>query len=124
MCIIDWSSDVCSSDLMAKLNFIYDSARVGKPPDSIPALLDWAKAHPGRFTYPAPPDFLGSTFLKQVLIELSPDPSFLQQPVESEAQVEEAARPLWEYLDALHPHLWRGGDRSEEQTSELQSLMR
>ncbi|HEY9538778.1 MAG TPA: ABC transporter substrate-binding protein [Kiloniellaceae bacterium] len=95
---------------MAKLNFIYDSARVGKPPDSIPALLDWAKAHPGRFTYPAPPDFLGSTFLKQVLIELSPDPSFLQQPVESEAQVEEAARPLWEYLDALHPHLWRGGD--------------
>src|SRR3546814_1890415 len=47
---------------------------------------------------------------KQVLIELSPDPSFLQQPVESEAQVEEAARPLWEYLDALHPHLWRGGD--------------
>src|SRR3546814_440223 len=55
-------------------------------------------------------DFLGSTFLKQVLIELSPDPSFLQQPVESEAQVEEAARPLWEYLDALHPHLWRGGD--------------
>ena len=20
-----------------------------------------------------------------------------------------AARPLWEYLDALHPHLWRGG---------------
>src|SRR3546814_7340509 len=98
-------------------------------------------------------DFLGSTFLKQVLIELSPDPSFLQQPVESEAQVEEAARPLWEYLDALHPHLWRGGDafpasgpaqrqllddgevdialsfypseaRSEEHTSELQSLMR
>src|SRR3546814_7673700 len=53
-------------------------------------------------------DFLGSTFLKQVLIELSPDPSFLQQPVESEAQVEEAARPL----------------RSEEHTSELQSLMR
>ena len=32
-----------------------------------PALLDWAKAHPGRFTYPAPPDFIGSTFLKHVL---------------------------------------------------------
>jgi putative thiamine transport system substrate-binding protein len=72
-------------------------------------LLDWAKAHPGRFTYPAPPDFLGSTFLKQVLIELAPDPAFLQAPVESDSQVEQVVRPLWQYLDALHPHLWRGG---------------
>ena len=94
---------------MAKLNFIYDSARIQQTPRSIPALLDWAKAHPGRFTYPAPPDFLGSTFLKQVLIELAPDPAFLQQPVGSDDRFEQAARPLWEYLDALHPHLWRGG---------------
>ncbi|MGF1595185.1 MAG: ABC transporter substrate-binding protein [Kiloniellaceae bacterium] len=94
---------------MAKLNFIYDSARVETTPGSIPDLLDWARAHPGRFTYPAPPDFLGTTFLKQVLIELAPDPGFLQQPVESDAQVEQTAQPLWEYLDALHPHLWRGG---------------
>lgn len=94
---------------MAKLNFIYDSARVKETPGSIPALLDWAEAHPGRFTYPAPPDFLGSTFLKQVLIELAPDPAVLQKRVESDAQVEQVARPLWEYLDALHPHLWRGG---------------
>src|SRR3546814_288666 len=95
---------------MAKLNFIYDSARVAETPGSIRELLEWAQAHPGRFTYPAPPDFLGSTFLKQVLIELAADPAFLQQPVADEAQVEQAARPLWEYLDALHPHLWRGGE--------------
>ena len=95
---------------MAKLNFIYDSARVGQTPGSIPELLDWCKAHPGRFTYPTPPDFLGTTFLKQVLIELAPDPSFLQKPVENDAQVEQVARPLWEFLDALHPLLWRGGE--------------
>jgi len=95
---------------MAKLNFIYDSARVNETPGSIPALLDWAKAHPGRFTYPTPPDFIGTTFLKQVLIELAPDPAFLQVPVESDSQVEQVARPLWEFLDALHPHLWRGGE--------------
>jgi putative thiamine transport system substrate-binding protein len=94
---------------MAKLNFIYDSARVKKTPASIPELLRWAEAHPGRFTYPAPPDFLGSTFLKQVLIALTPDADSLQQPVENDAQLEQAARPLWGYLEALHPHLWRGG---------------
>lgn len=95
---------------MAKLNFIYDSARVAETPGSIPTLLDWARANPGRFTYPTPPDFLGSTFLKQVLIELAPDPAFLQQAVVDDSQVEQVARPLWEFLDALHPHLWRGGE--------------
>lgn len=94
---------------MAKLNFVYDSARVTQTPGSIPELLAWTAANPGRFTYPTPPDFLGSTFLKQVLIELAPDPAFLQAPVVSDSQVEQVARPLWEFLDALHPHLWRGG---------------
>ena len=66
---------------MAQFVFFYDTKAVAEPPRSIPALLEWAKAHPGRFTYPAPPDFIGSTFLKQVLIELTPDPDVLQRPV-------------------------------------------
>ncbi|MGF1608679.1 MAG: ABC transporter substrate-binding protein [Kiloniellales bacterium] len=94
---------------MAKFNFIYDSARVSETPGSIPKLLAWAEAHPGRFTYPAPPDFLGSTFLKQALIELVPDPAVLQAPVADEAQFAEVTAPLWPYLEALAPHLWRGG---------------
>ena len=95
---------------MAKINFVYDSARVTETPDSMPAFLDWAKAHPGRFTYPAPPDFIGSTFLKQVLIELTPDPALLQKPVpEDEDAFAQATAPLWSYLEALHPYLWRGG---------------
>src|ERR687892_305878 len=67
---------------MAQLVFLYDMASVPQPPRTIPALLDWVKANPGRFTYPAPPDFIGSTFLKQVLIELTPDADALQGPVE------------------------------------------
>ncbi len=94
---------------MAKINFIYDSARVSDTPGSIPAFLDWAAAHPGRFTYPAPPDFTGSTFLKQVLIELTPDAALLQQDVPDEAAFARATAPLWAYLEALHPRLWRGG---------------
>ena len=56
---------------MAQIVFIYDTARVSDPPRSMAALLAWAEAHPGRFTYPAPPDFTGTTFLKQALYELS-----------------------------------------------------
>ena len=94
---------------MAKINFVYDSARVQTPPQTIPRFLNWAKANPGRFTYPAPPNFIGSTFLKQVLIELTPDPAALQKPVPDDAAFEKATVPLWRYLEALHPHLWRGG---------------
>jgi len=94
---------------MAKINFIYDSARVDDTPGSIPALLAWARAHPGRFTYPGPPDFIGSTFLKQALIELTPDPAALQQEAPEGADFERATAPLWAYLEALHPYLWRGG---------------
>ncbi len=94
----------------AKINFIYDSARVDAPPRSIAAFLDWAKAHPGRFTYPAPPDFIGSTFLKQIVIATAPDPGLLQSPVPDDATFQAATAPLWDYLDALHPHLWRHGE--------------
>jgi len=94
---------------MAKINFIYDSARIQDTPRSIPAFLDWTAAHPGRFTYPAPPDFTGTTFLKQVLIALTPEPDILQREAPDAAAFARATAPLWAYLEALHPRLWRGG---------------
>lgn len=93
---------------MAQVVFWHDTADVADPPRSMPALLAWAKANPGRFTYPQPPDFLGATFLKQALIELAPDPSVLAAPVD-DAAYEAATAPLWAFLDELTPHLWREG---------------
>ena len=92
---------------MAKLNFIYDSARLATPPRSMAALLDHAKANPGRVAYPAPPDFIGTTFLKQVVYEAAPDPSVLQRPAGDNFTAVTA--PMWRYLDELTPNLWRGG---------------
>jgi len=93
---------------MAQIVFIYDTTRVANPPRSMAALLAWAAAHPGRFTYPAPPDFTGTTFLKQALYELSDDPARLAKPV-AEADLAAATAPLWAYLDKLNPLLWRHG---------------
>ncbi len=94
---------------MAQFVFLYDTAVLALPPRSIPALLTWAKAHPGRFTYPAPPDFIGSTFLKQVLIELTPDPDVLQRPVAA-ADFAAVTAPLWRWLEEIRPYLWRRGE--------------
>ncbi len=108
---------------MAKINFIYDSARVRDTPRSIPAFLGWAGAHPGRFSYPAPPDFTGSTFLKQALIELTPDAAILQEEAPDDTAFTRATAPLWAYLEALHPRLWRGGKVFPASgTQQLQSL--
>lgn len=94
---------------MAQVVFMYDSATISEPPASMTAMLGWAQQNPGRLTYPQPPDFLGSTFLKQALIELTHDPDLLQQPPADQAAFDTATAPLWDYLDALHPKLWRSG---------------
>ena len=91
----------------AKLVFFHDEA-VEKDflPDSANDLLDWAKDNPGRFSYPAPPDFIGSSFLKQLLIELTDDRAKLLEPVNN-ATIDGDLEPLFAYLDELHPVLWR-----------------
>ncbi|MBI1417294.1 MAG: ABC transporter substrate-binding protein [Limimaricola sp.] len=93
---------------MAQVVFIHDTAREPDRLGSMGTILDWAKAHPGRFTYPQPPDFLGTTFLKQALIDLLPDPSVLQQPA-TDANYDAVTAPLWAWLDELTPNLWRQG---------------
>lgn len=93
---------------LAQLVFEYDSARLPDPPRSLEALTAWIVANPGRFTYPQPPDFTGSTFLKQVLHDLLPDPSVLARPA-TKATFEPVTAPLWGWLEKTRPFLWRDG---------------
>ncbi|MBS7807447.1 ABC transporter substrate-binding protein [Variovorax sp. PCZ-1] len=93
---------------MAQLTFYADRAKVPNPPRSTAALLAFAKANPGRVTYPKPPQFHGTTFLKQTLMDLTADRAPLYKPFDA-AAFAKITEPLWKHLDALHPHLWRGG---------------
>jgi putative thiamine transport system substrate-binding protein len=94
---------------MAQLTFYAERKRVERAPRSIDELLVWAKANPGRFTYPKPPQFLGTTFLKQVLAErLSAERERLYAPLVV-GDFARLAAPLWAWLDQAHPHLWREG---------------
>lgn len=93
---------------MAQVVFIHDTADLPERLGDMNAVLEWSTANPGRFTYPQPPDFLGTTFLKQVLVDILPDTAPLAQPVSDETY-DEVTAPLWAYLDALTPTLWRQG---------------
>ncbi|WP_041675908.1 ABC transporter substrate-binding protein [Ramlibacter tataouinensis] len=107
---------------MAQFTFFADRQRVPQPPRSMAALLEFARAQPGRVTYPRPPNFHGTTFLKQALLEATPDRTPLYRPV-TPAALERAGAPLWNYLDALRPHLWRGGRQHPQNAAAVRQMM-
>ncbi len=92
----------------AQFTFAYDEARVTDPPTTVAGLLDWAEAHPGRFTYPAPPDFTGSVFVRQALYALAGGADAVPTSFEEDAY-DELTPALWQRLRDLAPALWREG---------------
>ena len=106
---------------MAQLTFFGDRNVLHAPPRDIEGLLELARANPGRISYPAPPDFHGTTFVKQVLAETIADSSVMRREA-SEAEFDTAARPMWEYLDRLHPLMWRKGEQFPQSQAELTQM--
>lgn len=107
---------------IGQLNLMVNGDEVGTPPSSAAELLAWAKAHPGRFTYPKPPQFHGSSFLKQILLELTDDPAPLYREA-NDADFTRLTAPLWAWLDALHPALWRKGRLFPTSAAETRQLL-
>lgn len=107
---------------MAQFTLFADSRRLPTRPQSMQELLSLARAQPGRITYPRLPDFHGTTFVKQALVELAPDASALARPVTDAALAGQAA-PLWRFLDALRPHLWRGGRQYPQSAAAVRQMM-
>jgi putative thiamine transport system substrate-binding protein len=106
----------------AQVVFMYDGARVPEPPRSAQALLAWSKRHPGRLTHPGVRNFLGSTFLKQALYELTPDAALLQKPA-TDQNFAQATAALWRWYDELRPNLWRRGRQFPESGPAQRQLM-
>lgn len=107
---------------MAQLIFMYDKNTVSSHPRSMKELLDFARRNPGRVTYPAPPSFYGTTFIKQALLELAEDTSPLYGPV-GNADFEKVSAPLWDFLDQLHPNMWRKGRTFTSGAPEMKQLL-
>jgi putative thiamine transport system substrate-binding protein len=107
---------------MAQLVFLYDTKQLANHPKSMEDLLEFAGQNPGRFTYPAIPGFHGTTFIKQALYELIRDPGVLNHPVVL-SDFEKNTRPLWNFLDVLHPLLWRKGKVFPASASQMLGLL-
>lgn len=105
----------------AQFVFEYDSERIDTPPSSVKGLLSWAKAHPGEVTYPQPPDFTGSAFLRQLLYALSGGHEQYMKGW-NQKLFDKNAPKLWAYLNALKPHLWQGGKTYPKSAAELDTM--
>ena len=105
----------------AQFTFVYNSDTVTDVPTSLDELLDWARANPGRFTYPAPPDFTGSVFVREVLYSVSG--GYENVPLAfDQAAFDELTPALYAELQDLEPSLWRGGETYPQDSNELNQL--
>lgn len=118
--LVDWQNPAIVNDFGVPVDgcevpwntvqfaFAHDSATLPEPPRSMARLLDWIKANPGRFTYPAPPDFTGSAFVRHVFIHAAGRADTLLGPFD-QARFDVVATKTWAILNEIEPFLWRDG---------------
>ena len=82
--------------------FTFASTDVDNAPTTFEELGEWVANNPGRFTYPAPPDFTGSAFVRQAVQALGEDEAFA-------------------LLAEMQPNLWNGGQQPVDE-AELNTL--
>lgn len=92
----------------------YNAAAVGdEPPTTFEDLREWILANPGRFTYPAPPNHVGSAFVRQLFYWAAGSAEPFLEPFDQELY-DEVAPQVWAYLNEIKPALWREGQTYPE----------
>lgn len=108
----------------AQLVVIYDSAKIKEDelPRSAQALMALAQKYPGKITYPAPPDFTGSAFVRNVICDVVGRDKLDNLNPRDKAAVEAAVRPGMEFLAGLKPYLWRKGETYPATLAQLHNM--
>ena len=105
----------------AQLVLYNDSAVTPEAPASAQALLDYCRQYPGRVTYPAPPDFTGSAFVRNIIYEVCGWEQFQDMEADYDT-VKAAIEPALEYLRELNPYLWNEGRTFPDSSTTVDSM--
>lgn len=105
----------------AQFVMVYDSSKITDLPAGHEELLIWAKQNPGKFTYPAPPDFTGSAFVRNIICDIVGYEQFLTMEPDYET-VKSAIEPAIKYLKELKPYLWNKGNTYPAQLPLLDNM--
>lgn len=104
----------------AQFNYIYDSEETS-PPNDFNQLLEWVKVNPGQFTYPSPPDFTGSAFIRQAFYALTGGYEQYMDGFDKDLFDKNASK-LWNYLNEIEPYLWEEGNTYPKELASLDKL--
>ena len=104
----------------AQLVLIYDSSRLPNPPRNLSELEAFIKENPGKFTYPAPPDFTGSAFIRNIMYMTTG--GYEQYMTASKDQIADMLAPTWDYISSLKPYLWREGKTYPSNIGQLDNM--
>ena len=105
----------------AQFTLVYNADAIEAPPSTFEEVLEWAQANPGRFTYPAPPDFTGSVFIREALVSTSG--GIDKVPAQFDRETYDRLAPvLFDRLNELAPSLWREGTTYPQSSAELDDL--
>ncbi len=121
---VDWTDPAIAYDMgypvngqeapwsSAQLQMVYDSARVQESdlPRSYDEIMAYAKANPGRVTYLAPPEFMGTRFIKQGMYELTGGYEQYNKDGITKADFEVMSEPMWQWLEEINSYLWSNGE--------------
>lgn len=133
--LVDWKNPAIANDFgfpvegaespwgSTQWQYVYDSARVkeGELPHNFTELASWIHAHPGRFTFTAPPNFSGNRFLRQALFDLAGGQQQFAGKF-NEKLWNEKSPLLWKYLQDIKPDLWRNGQTFPNDVPQLYQL--
>ena len=81
----------------------------------------WTEDHPGRFAYPAPPDFTGNAFVEQAFYGVTGEVERYQKPFD-QGVFDERSPELYDFLEGIEPNLWREGETYPESSTKLDEL--
>jgi putative spermidine/putrescine transport system substrate-binding protein len=105
----------------AQFSLVYNAATVKDPPHSFGELAKWITAHPGRFTYPAPPDFTGSVFVREMLYSTAG--GYTNVPLTfSQKSYDQLTPALYKKLNELKVSLWKSGQTYPQSSDALNQL--
>jgi putative spermidine/putrescine transport system substrate-binding protein len=134
--LVNWSDPSFANDMGYEVNYyespwgtaqyqmIYDSAKYDESelPHNFTELRSWVEAHPGKFTYAAPPAFMGTTFVKEALYELTGGYEQYASHDLTKEQFESLSEPLYDYLADIEPYLWNEGNTYPAEITNLNQL--
>ncbi len=105
----------------AQMVMLYDSNKISTVFNNHEELLEFAKKNPGKFTYPAPPDFTGSAFIRTLICDIVGYEK-LSAAKADKAEVQKVIQPALDYLKELKPYLWNSGKSYPATIAQLDSM--